>query len=150
MLPAPPWVRGRNPHRGLGHRRNQTGASGHRRNSAPNTRGVFCFRSGSTYGLSLWIPAGYHDRSTRGDGLRGIGMHIRFARVAVVASLVIVSGASMSHATRTTSSSLGNSASGARRPFTVCTTGTDVIDQNETWSATKASAYIVGCTVEVA
>jgi hypothetical protein len=77
-------------------------------------------------------------------------MHIRFARVALVVSLVVVSVAGVSHAARTNSSSLGKSASGASRPFTICTTGTDVISQNETWSATKASAYIVGCTVEVA
>ncbi len=38
----------------------------------------------------------------------------------------------------------------AGKPLTVCTSGTDVIDHNETWSATTASSYLIGCIVDVA
>jgi hypothetical protein len=41
-------------------------------------------------------------------------------------------------------------AAAASAPVTVCTSGTDVISHDQTWSATQASAYLIGCTVEVA
>ncbi len=37
----------------------------------------------------------------------------------------------------------------ALKPVTVCTSGTDVITHNETWSAREASAYLIGCRLEV-
>jgi hypothetical protein len=44
----------------------------------------------------------------------------------------------------------GSARTAAARPVTVCTSGTDVLSGNVTWSATSASAYLVGCTLEIA